>query len=75
MQPAFAKTQTDALVPLFFEQAQRLVPIWSAEADAAGADGAVIDVSKGLSRLTLDVIGLAGFGASFNCASVSARPC
>ena len=68
-QPAFNKPQTDALVPLFFEQSQRLLPVWEAEADKAGADGPVIDVSKGLSRLTLDIIGLAGFGTQFNCAS------
>lgn len=67
MQPSFNKPQTDALVPLFFQQASKLVPIWTKAVDDK-PEGPVIDVTKGLSRLTLDIIGLAGFGAEFKCA-------
>ncbi|TFK40706.1 cytochrome P450 [Crucibulum laeve] len=70
--PAFSSTHIKSLTPIFWAKATQLRDIWLTEIDssedAEGHEKGVsrIDVLVWLGRATLDVIGLAGFGYSFN---------
>ncbi|KAG8740823.1 hypothetical protein FRC10_003851 [Ceratobasidium sp. 414] len=63
--PAFGQPQIQALVPVFCENANRLRDLWL-EFMGNNPEGATIDVLQGLSRATLDSIGMTGFGYEFN---------
>ncbi|KZP14576.1 cytochrome P450 [Athelia psychrophila] len=76
MQPAFGPAQVRALTAIFTEKAVLLRDLWSAElakstdisttpASGAGA-GVRLDALAWLSKMTLDVIGEAGFNYRFN---------
>ena len=40
---------------------------WREQVEASTAHSSIINIQDGLSRATLDVIGLAAFGFDFNC--------
>jgi len=61
--PAFSPSNLKKFLPLFVEKADELVHKWI-DMDSSGSE--VIDVWHWISRATFDVIGLAGFGYSFN---------
>ncbi|KXN81835.1 Cytochrome P450 4B1 [Leucoagaricus sp. SymC.cos] len=69
MNPAFGASQIRELTEIFVEKALELRDVWAAEV-AKESHGekkqARINVLTGLSRMTLDVIGLAGFDYKFN---------
>lgn len=61
LMPAFALGSMRAYHPAMLEAARRLVGAW----DAALAQGTSVDVAEDMTRMTLDTIGLAGFGYDF----------
>ncbi|KIK80380.1 hypothetical protein PAXRUDRAFT_833550 [Paxillus rubicundulus Ve08.2h10] len=76
MNPAFGPAQIRALTDIFLAKAIQLRNVWSSEiADAAqNATSTRIDVLPWLSRMTLDVIGLAGFNYDFNALNATEQP-
>ncbi|KAH9483580.1 Cytochrome P450 monooxygenase 205 [Psilocybe cubensis] len=65
--PAFGPQQIRELTEIFIEKAIQLRDIWSSEIKRQNDDGpAKVDALSWLSRLTLDVIGLAGFNYNFH---------
>ena len=62
MNPAFGAAQIRELTDIFIEKSIELRDAWELEAHKEGSDSqpATIDVLSWLSRMTLDVIGLAG---------------
>ncbi|KAM6500936.1 Cytochrome P450 [Amanita muscaria] len=68
MNPAFGTLQIRELTEIFMDKAIELRDIWAAE--VAQTDGETrIDALSWLSRMTLDVIGLAGFNYRFDALS------
>ncbi|TFY55501.1 hypothetical protein EVJ58_g8212 [Rhodofomes roseus] len=63
--PAFGPAQIRELTEIFVEKAIQLRDVWDAEITLAG-EPARINVLKGLSKMTLDAIGLAGFNYQFD---------
>ncbi|KAF8839261.1 cytochrome P450 [Paxillus ammoniavirescens] len=76
MNPAFGPAQIRALTDIFLAKAIQLRDVWSSEiANAAeNATSTRIDVLPWLSRMTLDVIGLAGFNYDFNALNATEKP-
>ncbi|KAF9265908.1 cytochrome P450 [Marasmius fiardii PR-910] len=72
MNPAFGPAQVRQLTTIFVDKALQLRDAWKSQIDLATnseakADGtARLDVLSWLSKMTLDVIGLAGFNYEFN---------
>ncbi|KAF9009541.1 cytochrome P450 [Cyathus striatus] len=65
MNPAFGASEIRELTEIFVEKSLELRDIWTEEiANQGGTER--IDVLAWLSRMTLDVIGLAGFNYKFN---------
>ncbi|KAI0260279.1 cytochrome P450 [Gloeopeniophorella convolvens] len=66
--PAFGPVQVRRFTSLFFEKSQELRDIWTNLAlKSTRKDGNFrLDAHNWLSKLTLDIIGLAGFGYSFD---------
>ncbi|CDO71513.1 hypothetical protein BN946_scf184910.g12 [Trametes cinnabarina] len=71
--PAFGPAQLRELTPIFVEKSAELRGLWEAELAQAGGQGR-IDVLKGLSKMTLDVIGLAGFNYRFDSLNPNGQP-
>ncbi|KAH9955260.1 cytochrome P450 [Russula dissimulans] len=66
MTPAFSPPQLRSFLPLFLNSALKLTQKWKDEVISLGpTEQPVIDVTKWLSRTTLDVIGEAGFDFHF----------
>lgn len=65
MNPAFGAAQIRELTEIFIEKSTELRDIWDAESTKQGGTGR-IDVLSWLSKMTLDVIGLAGFNYKFD---------
>ncbi|GAA2296091.1 cytochrome P450 [Streptomyces kunmingensis] len=61
LMPAFALGSMRAYHPVMYRVARRLVDTW----DRAAHDGSPVDVPGDMTRMTLDTIGLAGFGYDF----------
>ena len=61
LMPAFALGSMRAYHPAMVRVARRLIGSW----DAHLAQGTPVDVSEDMTRMTLDTIGLAGFGYDF----------
>lgn len=59
--PAFAPSAIHRYHPTMLTAARRLLADW----DAAARDGRPVDVVDSMTRMTLDTIGLAGFGYDF----------
>ncbi|EED77437.1 predicted protein [Postia placenta Mad-698-R] len=69
--PAFGPAQIRELTDIFVEKAQQLRDMWRKEV----AEGtARIDVQGGLTKMTLDVIGLAGFNYEFSALNPDGKP-
>jgi cytochrome P450 len=73
MNPAFGPGQIRALTGIFMEKAIQLRDIWSSEIAKSGHEGR-INVLSWLSKMTLDVIGLAGFNYEFNALNPDEKP-
>ncbi|KAF9815448.1 hypothetical protein IEO21_04619 [Rhodonia placenta] len=71
--PAFGPAQIRGLTEIFVEKAQKLCEFWRNELSKNGEPGR-IEVLNGLSKMTLDVIGLAGFNYDFNSLNVDGKP-
>ncbi|KAJ3482243.1 hypothetical protein NLI96_g7112 [Meripilus lineatus] len=69
--PAFGYAQIRDLTSLFLEKSTQLRDIWANSVQEKGDDWTRIDVLPDISRMTLDVIGLAGFGYEFNALNPS----
>ncbi|KII85490.1 hypothetical protein PLICRDRAFT_56724 [Plicaturopsis crispa FD-325 SS-3] len=80
MNPAFGPAQVRALTEIFVEKALQLRDVWTRELETNGQVSEVdrdgnsekslrVDVLSGLNRMTLDVIGLAGFDYKFDALS------
>ncbi|MFB7664990.1 bifunctional cytochrome P450/NADPH--P450 reductase [Kitasatospora sp. NPDC056138] len=61
LMPAFALGSMGTYHPVMLTVARRLLDSW----DRRAATGAPVDVSEDMTRMTLDTIGLAGFGFDF----------
>ncbi|KAI0768801.1 cytochrome P450 [Trametes elegans] len=72
LNPAFGPAQVRDLTEIFVRKSLELRDIWA----SATADGKPyeVNVSRDLSRTTLDVIGLAGFNYDFNALDPSGKP-
>ncbi|KAG9036083.1 hypothetical protein FRB95_009871 [Tulasnella sp. JGI-2019a] len=67
MSPCFGTAQIRELVPIFNAKAFQLRDLWLHEiSEHSEESGYEVDVLQGLSRATLDIIGLAGFSYNFN---------
>ncbi|KAH9847043.1 cytochrome P450 [Lenzites betulinus] len=65
LNPAFGPSQIRELTDIFVEKSIELRDLWANQISADG-EPTRINVIKGLSKMTLDVIGLAGFNYEFN---------
>ncbi|MFF4488123.1 bifunctional cytochrome P450/NADPH--P450 reductase [Streptomyces sp. NPDC001544] len=61
LMPAFALGSMRTYHPVMLKVARRLIAAW----DRAARDGKAVDVPDDMTRMTLDTIGLAGFGYDF----------
>ncbi|KAF9162760.1 hypothetical protein DFQ26_003249 [Actinomortierella ambigua] len=66
LNPAFGHRHVKEMVPLMAGPAAKLAKMWCERVQEAGADGLEFIVDEDMSRVTLDIIGLAGFGYSFD---------
>ncbi|KAF9978582.1 hypothetical protein BGZ73_001755 [Actinomortierella ambigua] len=66
LNPAFGHRHVKEMVSLMVGPAAKLAKIWIERAREAGPDGLEFFVDPDMSRVTLDIIGLAGFGYSFD---------
>ncbi|KAI0357855.1 cytochrome P450 [Trametes cingulata] len=73
MNPAFGPSQIRELTETFLEKAMELRDVWAAELSAKG-EPTRLNVIKGLSKMTLDVIGLAGFNYDFDSLNPNGKP-
>nr|BAK09517.1 cytochrome P450 [Postia placenta] len=73
MNPAFGPAQIRELTEIFVDKAQQLRDIWRNEVTTCGGT-ARIDVQSGLTKMTLDAIGLAGFNYNFNALNPDGKP-
>ncbi|KZT18878.1 cytochrome P450 [Neolentinus lepideus HHB14362 ss-1] len=74
MNPAFGPTQIREMTDIFVEKSLQLRDIWLSEISKSGGEQANVDAVAWLSKLTLDVIGLAGFSYRFNALNPSHTP-
>ncbi|KAG2131029.1 cytochrome P450 [Suillus clintonianus] len=73
MNPAFGPAQIRALTDIFIDKSIKLRDIWSTMT-AASEHTARIDIMPWLSKMTLDVIGLAGFNYEFDALNATDKP-
>ncbi|KAH9857474.1 cytochrome P450 [Lenzites betulinus] len=71
LNPAFGPAQIRELTHIFFEKSLMLRDFWAA---ATGSQTVRMNVNKDLSRMTLDIIGVAGFGYDFNALDHESKP-
>ncbi|KAI0644393.1 cytochrome P450 [Trametes meyenii] len=72
LNPAFGPAQVRDLTEIFVRKSIELRDVWLALVGQSGT--ARVNASKDLSRMTLDVIGLAGFGYDFKALTASDEP-
>ncbi|EIW75990.1 cytochrome P450 [Coniophora puteana RWD-64-598 SS2] len=72
MNPAFGPVQLRELTPIFVEKSNVLRDVWLSQVSKSSSNR--VDVLDGLSKMTLDAIGLAGFDYSFDALTPSAEP-
>jgi len=73
LNPAFGPAQIRGVTEIFVEKALQLRDVWNMEISKYGQP-ARIDVLGGLSKMTLDVIGMAGFNYNFDALNVHGEP-
>ncbi|KAI0744951.1 cytochrome P450 [Earliella scabrosa] len=73
MNPAFGPTQIRELTQIFVEKANDLCAYWNAQIVQQGGSLRT-NVTEGLSKMTLDVIGLAGFNYDFDALNPDLPP-
>lgn len=66
MNPAFGPAQIRELTTIFVEKAAQLRDMWASELSESPNEVVKIDILSGLTKMTLDVIGLAGFNYRFD---------
>ncbi|KAH9894821.1 cytochrome P450 [Cubamyces lactineus] len=71
LNPAFGPTQVRDLTEIFVRKSNELRTYWM---HATKAGPTVINVNADLSKMTLDVIGQAGFGYDFNALNLEGKP-
>ncbi|KAI0633802.1 cytochrome P450 [Trametes polyzona] len=71
LNPAFGPAQIRGMTNIFIEKSAQLRDIWQNQVKRGSAK---LDVNEYLSRMTLDVIGLAGFGRDFNALDPEGKP-
>ncbi|KAG8215243.1 cytochrome P450 [Butyriboletus roseoflavus] len=74
MNPAFGPAQIRALTDIFHAKAARLRDVWSSEIAKDSTGTTTLEVMSWLSRMTLDVIGLAGFNYEFDALNANEKP-
>ncbi|KAG6899662.1 hypothetical protein C0993_008238 [Termitomyces sp. T159_Od127] len=65
LSPAFSNGSIHKLTSVFYNLSYKLKDNWDAILGSSAADGAVIDVQKWMNHVSLDSIGIAGFGHDF----------
>ncbi|KAI8972447.1 cytochrome P450 [Trametes punicea] len=73
LNPAFGPAQVRELTPIFVHKAAELRDLWEAQVPQDGGQ-ARIDILQGLTKMTLDVIGLAGFNYDFDSLNPNGKP-
>ncbi|OCH85826.1 cytochrome P450 [Obba rivulosa] len=73
MNPAFGPAQIRELTSLFLEKSLQLRDVWMSQIEQQD-DVAPINVADGLSKMTLDVIGLTGFNYEFDALNPNGKP-
>ncbi|KAJ7246829.1 cytochrome P450 [Mycena haematopus] len=73
LNPAFGVPQVRVLTEIFVEKAVQLRDIWAGQV-AQGNGAARIEVTSWLRRMTLDVIGQAGFNYRFDALETDGKP-
>ncbi|KAI0822367.1 cytochrome P450 [Trametes gibbosa] len=73
MNPAFGPSQIRELTNIFVEKSIELRDVWANEL-SANRQPTRINVIQGLSKMTLDAIGLVGFNYQFNSLNPSGKP-
>ncbi|KAI0824809.1 cytochrome P450 [Trametes gibbosa] len=73
MNPAFGPTQVRDLTEIFLQKATLLRDIW-AIATFQSKDAVRVNVNRDLSKTTLDIIGVAGFGYDFHALDPEGKP-
>ncbi|KAF9778944.1 cytochrome P450 [Thelephora terrestris] len=66
MNPAFGPGQLRSFTPIFNQKAHEVRNIWFSQLNEAQADVIEVDVPNYMGRVTLDIIGLAGFDYKFD---------
>ncbi|KAJ7664860.1 cytochrome P450 [Mycena rosella] len=72
--PAFGVPQIRELTSVFVDKSHQLRDIWASEIAPAVGGSARIEVLSWVSKMTLDVIGQAGFNYQFNALDPAAKP-
>ncbi|VDB91499.1 unnamed protein product [Peniophora sp. CBMAI 1063] len=66
LNPAFGPAHIRELLPIFFEKSFQLRDTWKGKIAESGSARILVDVLGNLQLTTLDIIGSAGFGLSFD---------
>ncbi|KAJ7473951.1 cytochrome P450 [Mycena latifolia] len=74
LNPAFGVTQIRVVTEVFVEKAVQLRDIWADQVAKENNGAAQIDVLSWLRRMTLDVIGQAGFNYQFHALDTKGKP-
>ncbi|KAF8812724.1 cytochrome P450 [Phlegmacium glaucopus] len=65
LSPAFSNAAIRKLTPVFYDAAYKMKAIWDSTLDTASGE-ALIDVQTWMNHISLDSIGIAGFGHDFH---------
>ncbi|KAI9068652.1 cytochrome P450 [Trametes sanguinea] len=74
MNPAFGPAQIRELTSIFVQKSAELRDLWEANLAQNGGHQARVDVLNDLGKMTLDVIGLAGFNYHFDALNPDGKP-
>lgn len=67
LNPAFALSNIKSMVPSFYSPSKQMVTALKEEIASQGGNKAHVELTPLLSKTTLQIIGLAGFGVDFKC--------
>ncbi|RDB20296.1 hypothetical protein Hypma_012676 [Hypsizygus marmoreus] len=65
LSPAFSNAAIRRLTSVFYDSSYKMKANWESILDSSPGDSAVIDVQKWMNHISLDSIGIAGFGHDF----------